>query len=132
MSSWKCLELLLSIGNVASFFLVTPVYWDKQKHRFAGFRTHPNAFYRVLQPPVGWGLLAWNLQTILYLCCYGNSGKNEEVAGSVPAIFLSFAFLLSASVQVNHLRFGDKYPEMFNSYIFLIQNNRMYPKFYLS
>jgi len=77
--------------------------------------THPNAFYRVLQPPVEWGLLAWNLLTILYLCYHGNPGKNNDVAGSVPAIFMTFAFLLSASVHVNNLRFGEKYPEMFNS-----------------
>jgi len=130
MSSWRCLELLLSIGNFASYLLATPVYWDKQHLKYAGFRTHPNAFCRLFQLPVEWALLIWNLLTVLYLGYYGNPVKNEDVADSIPAIFVSFAFLLSASVQVNHLQFGDNYPEMFNSYIFLIQNNRMLTELY--
>jgi len=125
MSSWKSIKLLLFMEGIASRLLLTPISWDTHNQKFIQLKKNPNARrYYWIRQPWGIGILILHFLFISYMFYYLKLARVTQVAGWIPFMFLTAAYMLGMSIHVNYLRRGNEVPELYNSYIYMSKNAR--------
>jgi len=127
MSSSKSIELLLFVERISGYFALTPISWDEKHHKFIQLKGNPKKkILSWIRLPVGICIVVLHCLTFGYTWSCLKLAEHTSPKDWIPFIFASGAGFTAVSIHINYLRFGNEFPELYNSYIYMSNTARKF------